>query len=65
MQFEREKLSTAADDVAMFAKMAGRIKVKAGDEDYTVDDAFVDRAARSDDSRNQKHRDANKAIHGL
>ncbi|OQR68681.1 hypothetical protein BIW11_12752 [Tropilaelaps mercedesae] len=60
--FEREKLSTAADDVAMFAKMAGHMKVKVGDEDYMVDDAFIDRAARHDDSRGQKLRDANKAI---
>ncbi|XP_022643985.1 CWF19-like protein 2 [Varroa destructor] len=60
--FEREKLSTAADDMAMFAKMAGRIKAKVGDEDYTVDDGFVEQAARHDDSKSQKEQDANKAI---
>lgn len=49
----------------MFAKMAGRIKAKVGDEDYTVDDGFVEQAARHDDSKSQKEQNANKAIQGL
>ena len=58
--FEREKLSTAEDQNAMMARLAGR-QVERTDEEYDLDDVITTRAARKD-VRSDETRDRDKAI---
>ncbi len=58
--FEREKLSTAEDQNAMMARLAGR-QVERTDEEYDLDDVITTRAALKD-ARSDETRDRDKAI---
>ena len=58
--FHREKMSTAEDQNAMMSRLAGKAVEKTDDDDYSIDDVFVNRAARkrSEDQDKAKEREA-------
>lgn len=60
--FQREKMTTAEDQNAEFARLAGQVRVSAND-DYDFDDAAMDKASQYDSSAKQDARDRMKAIH--
>lgn len=59
--FQREKMTTAEDQNAEFARLAGKVRVSAN-EDYDFDDAAMDKASQYDSSAKQDARDRMKAI---
>lgn len=59
--FEREKLTTAEDQNAEFARLAGKARPSTS-QDYDFDDAALDKAAEHDSSAKQDARDRWKAI---
>ena len=63
--FHREKMSTAEDQNSMMSRLAGKAVEKTDDDDYSIDDLFVSRAARkrSEEQDKVKERDAAIAEH--
>ncbi|KAH7969295.1 hypothetical protein HPB52_016584 [Rhipicephalus sanguineus] len=59
--FEREKMTTAEDQNAEFARLAGKVRVSKS-QDYDFDDAVMDKASQHDSSAKQDARDRMKAI---
>lgn len=59
--FEREKLTTAEDQNAEFARLAGKARPSTS-QDYDFDDAALDKAAEHDSSAKQDARDRWRAI---
>ncbi|CAN8006668.1 unnamed protein product [Ixodes hexagonus] len=59
--FEREKLTTAEDQNAEFARLAGKARPSTS-QDYDLDDAALDKAAEHDSSAKQDSRDRWRAI---
>lgn len=60
--FQREKMTTAEDQNAEFARLASKVRVSAND-DYDFDDAAMEKASQYDSSAKQDARDRMKAIH--
>ena len=60
--FEKEKLSGTSDSDAMFVRAAARANKATLDDDYTLDDSFVDKSAVREDGSGQTARDRMKAI---
>lgn len=59
--FEREKMTTAEDQNAEFARLAGKVRTSKS-QDYDFDDAVMDKASEHDSSAKQDARDRMKAI---
>nr|XP_037277176.1 CWF19-like protein 2 isoform X1 [Rhipicephalus microplus] len=59
--FEREKMTTAEDQNAEFARLAGKVRTSKS-QDYDFDDAVMDKASQHDSSAKQDARDRMKAI---
>ncbi|KAL1438290.1 hypothetical protein MTO96_048365 [Rhipicephalus appendiculatus] len=59
--FEREKMTTAEDQNAEFARLAGKVRISKS-QDYDFDDAVMDKASQHDSSAKQDARDRMKAI---
>ncbi|PVD27441.1 hypothetical protein C0Q70_12600 [Pomacea canaliculata] len=58
---EQEKLGTAEDQNAMFARLAGRSKEQT-DDDFQVDDIFISKAARQQSDARAEEKERSKAI---
>ncbi|XP_071112759.1 CWF19-like protein 2 [Haliotis cracherodii] len=58
---EREKMGTAEDQNAMFARLAGRAAEKT-DEDFQVDDVFISKAARKQSEAQNEEKDRARSI---
>ena len=65
--FHREKTSTAEDQNLMMSRLAGKSVEKTNDDDYSIDDMFVSRAAkkRSEEQDRVRERDAAIAEHQM
>ncbi|KAH7954091.1 hypothetical protein HPB49_015475 [Dermacentor silvarum] len=59
--FEREKMTTAEDQNAEFARLAGKVRISKNEE-YDFDDAAMDKASQHDSSAKQDARDRMQAI---
>ncbi|XP_064636752.1 CWF19-like protein 2 [Lineus longissimus] len=59
--FQREKLGTAEDQDRMFARLAGKAMEKT-DDDYQVDDVFVNRANKKLSDSKEENRQRSDAI---
>lgn len=59
--FEREKMTTAEDQNAEFARLAGKVRASTS-QDYDFDDAAMDKASQYDSSAKQDTRDRMRAI---
>ncbi|XP_077519461.1 CWF19-like protein 2 isoform X1 [Amblyomma americanum] len=59
--FEREKMTTAEDQNAEFARLAGKVRASTS-QDYDFDDAAMDKASQYDSSAKQDARDRMRAI---
>ncbi|XP_077984256.1 CWF19-like protein 2 [Glandiceps talaboti] len=59
---QRERMSTAEDQNAMFARLAGRAVEKTDQDNYTLDDMFVSRATKEMSQAEIEERDRAKAI---
>lgn len=60
-QFQREKLDTAEDQNAMFARLAGN-RVERTNEDFDLDDMFESRANRQEDEVAAEAKERERAI---
>ncbi|XP_076101771.1 CWF19-like protein 2 [Mytilus galloprovincialis] len=59
---EREKLGTAEDDSKMFARLAQR-SIDKTDDDYQIDDVFLDRAAKKQSINISEMKERSQAIY--
>ncbi|XP_067842240.1 CWF19-like protein 2 isoform X2 [Heptranchias perlo] len=59
----QEKMTTAEDQNERFSRMASKFMEKMDRDYYTLDDMFVSKAARKDQSGQEDERQRNKAIH--
>ncbi|KAF2360094.1 Cwf19-like protein C-terminal domain-2 [Trinorchestia longiramus] len=60
--FEQEKRGGTEDSDAMFVRAAARSQKASLDDDYTLDDSFVDKSAMKEGQAGQDSRDRMKAI---
>jgi hypothetical protein len=60
--FEKEKQGTTEDSDAMFVRAAAMAQKASLDDDYTLDDSFVDKSAMREDRAGQDSRDRMRAI---
>uniref|UniRef100_A0AAY4CR56 CWF19-like protein 2 n=1 Tax=Denticeps clupeoides TaxID=299321 RepID=A0AAY4CR56_9TELE len=58
----REKMSSAADQNALYSRMAAKMMGKQDGDNYTLDDMFVSSAAQKERSGREEERQRNRAI---